>query len=351
MALFTLLFLLFICGFGLTSGNDLPKVVESLSGIPQGWSQVTRQSMPLSCDRIHADLLQGNAPAPTEMVKLRLAMDQPLLADFHQLVHNISTPDHPSYGNHLSKREVDDMLRPSSEASNAITAWLEGAGVESRNIKLSGHWITFDTTVAIANALLDTKFYYYHDGSVSLIRTLQYSVPSSLRTMIETIQPTTRFGQPQAQANLVIRASTDEPSTINPGFLTRYDDEFCNTTITPACIQGLYQMSSFTASPKGATKLGVSGYIEQGAYFQDLTDFISNVEPSLKSNDFSIVSIDDGITAQKGVNSTAEANLDVSCVLMLIYLSILTDFPGPICRDFGTRNASGLLFDGRTSPD
>ena len=196
MALFTLLFLLFFCGLGLAV-DDPPKVVESLSGIPQGWSQVLRQPMPLSCDRIHTDLLQGNAPAPTEMLKLRLAMDQPLVADFHQLVHNISTPDHASYGNHLSKREVDNLSRPSSEASNAITAWLEGAGVESQSIILSGHWIMFDTTVAIADALLDTKFYYYHDGSVSLIRTLQYSVPSSLRTMIQKIQPSTGFGQPQ----------------------------------------------------------------------------------------------------------------------------------------------------------
>jgi tripeptidyl-peptidase-1 len=109
---------------------------------------------------------------------------------------------------------VDDILQPSSEVSDGIVACLKKAGVAADLVKLSGHWITFHLNVSTAEALLITKFYQFHKGDVTVIRTLQYSVPSTLRNKIETIQPTTRFGNPKAQAEWLMDNSNESPPYI-----------------------------------------------------------------------------------------------------------------------------------------
>ncbi|KAK7899973.1 Tripeptidyl-peptidase sed2 [Exophiala xenobiotica] len=264
--------------------------MESLRSIPKGWTQ-------------------GDPPAQTDMLVLRLAMDQPMLADFHQLVNDLSIPDHPLYGKHLTKREVDDILQPSSDVSDEILTWLKNAGVAADLIKLSGHWITFHLNVSTAEALLVTKFYNFHKGDVTVIRTLQYSVPSILRNKIETIQPTTRFGNPKAQVEWLMDNSNESPPLqIDPSVLRTYNVTFCNSTITPACIRGIYQMDTFDP-PVNAMSIAISGFIEQRPFTADVTEFMAYTDPTV-SGRIETVSVDKGVISSQ-VNTNAEANLDV----------------------------------------
>jgi hypothetical protein len=125
---------------------------------------------------------------------------------FHQRVIDIATPGHDDYGRHLSKDEIDAQLRPSHKTTAAITNWLLASGISPNSINEQGHWFTFNATVKNAEVLLGADFAYYQhndDSSLRLVRTLQYSVPNDIRSHIDLIQPTTRFGQPQAQAKLV----------------------------------------------------------------------------------------------------------------------------------------------------
>ncbi|KAK4946024.1 Tripeptidyl-peptidase sed2 [Elasticomyces elasticus] len=289
MVSFKLFLLLCSCaGLVLSLLDDASEIVESLTGTPRGWTQI-------------------GEPAGDQGLVLQVAMAQPLLAEFHQLIDKISTPGHPSYGNHLTKREVDVWTQPASEASDQIITWLKSEGVVEDNIKVSGHWIKFNVTVSTANALLDTKFYYYRQKDTTVIRTLQYSVPFNLRNMIETIQPTTRFGSPKLQIRL---DSDEQPLQISSSTLTTYNETFCNTTVTPACIRGLYQMSEFTPSAND-TMLGISGFDGQVYYVDDLNMFISNLNPYLMGS-LNITSINGGIAnAEFNVNTSAEGNLDV----------------------------------------
>lgn len=303
------LLLLLCSGAGLvfSQPDSAPVVVESLHGVPRGWTQV-RQPIPWARDTDDEHFVQISEASPSDVLVLRLAMVQPLLADFHQLVQNISTPGHPSYGDYLTQRDVDVWTQPSSEASDQITAWLKSEGVDADTIKLAGHIITFNVTVSTADALLDTRFYYYRQKDTTVIRTLQYSMPSRLRNMMETIQPTTRFGSPKAQINW---DTNDKPLQIDSTTLTTYNETFCNTTVTPACIRGLYHMSNFTPSTN-AMSLGISGFDGQVFYVNDLNIFASNLDPSLTGS-INISSINGGIAhAGYTVNTSAEGNLDVS---------------------------------------
>ncbi|OAL30336.1 hypothetical protein AYO22_01533 [Fonsecaea multimorphosa] len=250
-------------------------------------------------------------------------MDQPAMSDIHQHLLDISTPDHPLYGRHLEKHELDYLLRPAGDVTAAIVDWLEGEGILAGNITYQGSWFTFDASISQAESLLSTEFHEYHNGDTTLIRTLQYSVPTRLRSLITTIQPTTRFGQPRAQARLMLESrDSPDPGLIspidgNPQLLTTYNATFCNSTITPECIRGIYGMSNFQANPKGKTKLGVSGFIEEGVYFDDLADFLKLTGAGNQADDFSIVPINGGVSDQQGVNKTAEGNLDVQYAVAL----------------------------------
>jgi tripeptidyl-peptidase-1 len=257
-----------------------------------------------------SNLVKGDPPAQTDMLVLRLAMDQPMLADFHQLVNDFSTLDHPSYGKHLTKREVDNILQPSSDVSDEILTWLKDAGVAAELIKLSGYWITFHLNVSTAEALLIATFYNFHKGDVTVIRTLQYSVPSILRNRIETIQPTTRFGNPKAQAErLVDNSNESTPLQIDPSVLRTYNETFCNSTITPACIRGIYQMDTFDP-PANAMSIGISGFIEQRSFTADVTEFMAYTDSTV-SGRIETVPINKGVISLQ-VNTSAEANLDVN---------------------------------------
>lgn len=109
---------------------------------------------------------------------------------------DMSTPSHPSYGQHFqSHDEMKRMLLPSQEAVSTVLAWLKAAGIDS--IEEDADWIKVQTTVSVANELLDTKFKWYVSDETKqrrVLRTLEYSVPEDVAQHINLVQPTTRFG-------------------------------------------------------------------------------------------------------------------------------------------------------------
>ena len=249
-------------------------------------------------------------------------MHQPNMTEIQQRLIDMSTPDHPSYGQHLEKHEVDEMMECSDDNIFAVTRWLDSAGVPLENITHQGHSMQFHATVSQAESLLSTEFHQFRGDNLTVIRTLQYSVPLKLRSLIKMIQPTTRFGQPRPQAKLLLetREEDDTPLQIPFGvqtLLTTYNASFCNTTITPACIRGIYNMGDFHADPKGNTLMGVSGYIEEGVYLQDVKDFISITGTKGQPLNLTVYSIDNGVASSgnTGINHTLEGNLDASLLV------------------------------------
>lgn len=62
-------------------------------------------------------------------------------------------------------------------------------------ISTDGAYVTFATTVGTANSLLNTTFMKFENAGVSKIRTMQYSVPESLTSYIDLIDPTVFLGK------------------------------------------------------------------------------------------------------------------------------------------------------------
>lgn len=200
----------------------------------------------------------------------------------------VSTPGHPRYGQHLKRAELKDLLRPSSEATDAVMRWLEESGVRSQDIEEDGEWINFIAPVSTAEEMMDAQFTTYRSvlqPNIQKTRTLQYSVPGELHNFIDMIQPTTRFGQIRAQLSQYLNKEVigDAGTGLN---VTQ-----CNTTVTPSCLRDLYKFGNYKIDPKAGSKLGINGFLEQYALFADLAQFNAEYAPWAIGSNFTWTSV------------------------------------------------------------
>ncbi|OTB06976.1 hypothetical protein M426DRAFT_54196 [Hypoxylon sp. CI-4A] len=274
--------------------------VESLPQVPTGWRKLRNAN-------------------PDQTIKLRIALEQPNLDQFERVLYDISTPQHPLYGSHLSRDEVREMMKPREQSTKAVLEWLQSSGVSSSNIEEDGEWINFKATVSKAANLLGTDFQVYSHVGVDAkrIRTLHYSVPEEVRSHIAMIQPTTRFGQikPQAlqiyeiyeqeQEAQLLQAAAEVPTQ-------NLNVTFCNDTVTPECLRALYNIGDTTADPSVPTIFGISGFLDQYAKHNSLDQFLKQFAPYATEQNFTTVLVNGGLENQTdSQHDDTEANLDM----------------------------------------
>ncbi|KAL8681458.1 MAG: hypothetical protein Q9224_001058 [Gallowayella concinna] len=282
------------------------KALESLRGVPQGWHQ-------------------GGSPPADQRLRFRIALRQENAYDFEQHVLAISTPGDPKYGEHMNRDDLKAMLRPSSTASTAILDWLRAEDVPPSDIEDQGDWINFYVPTSQAEKIMATKFHYYSNANngVERIRTLQYSVPRILHQHIHMIQPTTRFGQIAPQRSHIFQhfeIGESKGSSLHryPG--SQLNATFCNSTITPQCLRDLYHIGNFRGTGKNGNKIGVCGYLEEYAQFDDFSAFTTKYAPYAAKENFTYVLINGGLSTQDdGVDDSVEANLDAQYAYPLSY--------------------------------
>ena len=261
---------------------SLAAVHESLAALPHGWTHV-------------------GYPAEDSTIGLQIGLRQQNLDKLHSLIYEVSTPSHPSYGNHMEKEEVDALLKPGAGTEKAVTSWLKQAGVTM--IHSDGHWVTFATDVGTANKLLNTKFAYYENQGVTKLRTKQYSVPDSLVPHIDLISPTTFFGKTSPQAPVI----SPEKAPLE----SRQIDASCRTSITPACLKQIYKIN-YTPTGKTNSTVAFGSFLNQSARTQDLSLFEQKY--GIPSQGFSVQLINGGTNDQSISNRHGEANLDVQYI-------------------------------------
>ncbi|OAX83371.1 hypothetical protein ACJ72_02262 [Emergomyces africanus] len=268
-------------------------IVEQLHSIPPGWAQ-------------------QEAPAPDTLIQFRLAVTQEKGWLFEQAVLDLSTPGSPNYGQHMKRDQVKQFLKPSPHVSESILLWLERGGVPKAAIEDHGDWVNFITSVAQAENLLQTKFYYFSNSvrGDRIIRTLEYCVPREIFPYVHMIQPTTRFGQLKPDASSLSAILLLEPDD-------KYPAVNCSHAMAPHCIREIYNMGNFTATRDPRNKIGISGYLDQYARYSDFELFVKKYAPELKGACFEVVSVNGGLNLQNSSLPSVEASLDVQYAIGL----------------------------------
>jgi tripeptidyl-peptidase-1 len=99
----------------------------------------------------------GRAPS-AHIIQLRIALPQPRFPELERHLAEISNPFHGSYGEHLSKEEVEELVAPHPSSLDAVREWLASHGIrsEARHQSLAGDWVTVYVPVAQAEEMLGT---------------------------------------------------------------------------------------------------------------------------------------------------------------------------------------------------
>ncbi|KAI9810165.1 MAG: vesicle formation at the endoplasmic reticulum [Phylliscum demangeonii] len=286
----------------------LSNVLEQLSSVPDGW------------------LLLGK-PEPERRVRFRIALRSPNQALFEQRVLEISTPDHPRYGQHMKRNEMKGMLRPAPEATQSTLRWLHEAGVPTNDIEEDGEWISFTSELGQAETVLNATFYRFRSkfNEAEAIRTLEYSVPQRLHRYVEMVQPTTRFGQIRPQhstihdATVLRKAPSIANALVGDGPSKPLDTDSCNSTMTPLCLRDLYDMGDYRGDPGNGNKLGIAGYLGEEGQYDDLKMFCAQYAPYASGHNFTFRSINGGQRKRNATSDSVEANLDIQYSLGLSY--------------------------------
>lgn len=181
------------------------------------------------------------------------------------------------------------------------------SGVESRDVVDDGEWIHFTANVSRAEEMMGTKFHTFRSPirSVERTRTLHYSVPAELRWYIDMIQPTTRFGQMRPERSQVLDKHII--GTVGTGL----NATACNASITPECLISLYNINGFKPDPSKDGFIGVNGFLEEYARYDDLAAFEKEYATCAVGQNFTWTSVNGGLLDQNYMGSSTEANLDI----------------------------------------
>jgi tripeptidyl-peptidase-1 len=190
----------------------------------------------------------------------------------------------------LSSKQLNALVQPTTAAITEVSFWLRESGVDAADIKIHGEWVNFVTTIAQAEAMLNTKFHSYQNQnkkSVIKIRTLEYSIPEELFQYVDLVQPTTRFAQIKAEASTLHDYRVlGSVGSVAPSVVVD-----CNLTITPTCLRDLYNINGFTPDPKKGGFIGISGFLEEYAQFGDLQQWIPDYAPWAAGANFTWTSV------------------------------------------------------------
>ncbi|KAK7696297.1 hypothetical protein QCA50_000951 [Cerrena zonata] len=262
------------------------KVKESID-TPRGW---------IKRERVPAD----------RTIELRVAIPQSNFAELERRLYEVSDPTHHSYGAHLSKKEVDELVAPHSDSVNAVHDWLASHGFQKRHLTVSsaGDWVKLALPISQAEKMLDTEYHVWEHRvtGMTAIRTTAYTLPDDLHAHVEFVHPTIAFPsiKPMISGSRFIPDS-DTPSagikiysasaahgtsswngTINPA---------CNNEIGLKCLQQIYNFTDYKPSPNSGSRIGITGYLEQFANTQDLQSFFTEQRPDAINTTFDVISV------------------------------------------------------------
>ncbi|KAH8702808.1 Pro-kumamolisin, activation domain-containing protein [Phaeosphaeriaceae sp. PMI808] len=241
-------------------------------------------------------------------ITLRVHLANQDMTKFHDLAMNIVTPGHAQYGNHLDHETILAVVAPKQESSDLVMQWLTSETVSSEaKITMKGDYVTIQANVKTIEKPLNAEYnVFVRPGSnENTLRTLEYSLPASLKSHVDMVQPTTFFGLRQLRSTISAHYEIqDEVNTEAVQAVTGCS----GTRITPTCLANLYNFA--TAKVQTVGLLGIAGFLEEYAIKTDFTTFLNSYAFfANKAKTFTCTVVNSGSCPSSP--SGIEANLDV----------------------------------------
>ncbi|KAH8981684.1 subtilisin-like protein [Lactarius hatsudake] len=239
-------------------------------------------------------------------------------------VHLAATPLTPSftYGAHLSKEQVAELVRPHPDTLELVTSWLAHHGVRPSLISTThgGAWLTVSSVlVSQANEMLGASYQLYRHAKLNdtIIRTVSYALPDVLHTHVQAVAPTTYFAstrtrrQTPRRGSVEAAAASSEPVTV----LSSRASE-----VTPSQLRWLYKTFAYVPTAADRNTLGVVGYMKDYPSETDLTMFMTNFRSDVRPPSLATFAVELVNGGRYNPDSPGiEANIDVQYASVMAY--------------------------------
>jgi len=292
-------------------------------------------------------------PAPEEhLMHMKIGLVQSQFKELERHLYEVSDPDHARYGQHLTAAEVNELVKPSDEASDAVHEWLKEykINVEELTYSPAKDWISFSLPLSVVEDMLSTDYAVWeHEDGSTVVRTEGYSLPHYVHKHISTIQPTNSWARLEGRkprneihkrslpakrmSHALVAADTYEPPSSIPPLSNSTVYAACNfTNVTPNCVRTLYGTIDYVPKVPGLNKMAHTNFLEERDNKSDIHAFLALYRPEAADAIYTanVISIANG-PIDNGTNVAAlgvdiEANLDADYLLGVGYPTPLTTY-------------------------
>ncbi|KAH9053815.1 peptidase S8/S53 domain-containing protein [Lactarius vividus] len=194
-------------------------------------------------------------------------------------LNEVSDPNHPRYGMHLSREQVADIVAPHPDTVQLVHSWLEHHRIASFSVSVThgGSFLTVaGVPVSQANELLGASYQLYRHTKTNetIVRTLGYSLPVVLDGHVQTVAPTTFF------SSLLTQEQTPHKrSGVAAVWLGKSPGRRNDADVTPAFLGWLYTTFAYVPSAMDRNVIGVTGYNQEYPSPADLTSYMLKYRP------------------------------------------------------------------------
>ena len=219
-------------------------------------SALTVSAVTLEADRRHSLpagwTVLGTSPRTTT-IELAFAVKNTNVVALEKHILGSSTPLHPRYGQHLTNKEVHDLVAPKQEHVEAVQHYFQQHGATAAVCKTSNcDWIVGTVTVAQAEAMVGGGAHYqelhHEEGGhvIHRLRTSGYQVPAHIAAAIDLVAPTVHV------PTVRVRVANQQPVTSPDGLLN-----------VPSVLRKQYSMTNADQGASTGRKQAVTGFLGQ----------------------------------------------------------------------------------------
>ena len=217
-------------------------------------TDITKQS------RVHQDVSH----------EVIFAIRQNNMDELSSILHDVSDPSSPNYGQHWTREEVTE-LTSNPEARDAVISYLDLIGASITLITLGEEFIIANASIAVWERMFKTEFFTFHqkvlgNRVVKVSRAEKYWIPKELDLHVETVFNIVNMYEVShgnlQQSTKLPRASKERDRTLEDNEGT--PEWSTNACITPYNLKLYYNMSNNVRGVNFSTQ-GI--FAARGMYF------------------------------------------------------------------------------------
>ena len=202
-------------------------------------THVYRENIPQLLSRTDLEKLDRAVSATFHEVVF--VIRQKNMGELTRILHDVSDPLSPNYGQHLTREEVA-ALTSNPESRDAVISYLSLKGASVVSETLSGDYITANAPVAVWEEMFNTEFFTFHKTHLDqrverVVRAEKYWVPMELDMHVESAFNTIEMPV-HSIGSLPKLSRTSGFKTMDAASL------LISSTITPYKLKSYYNMSN-----------------------------------------------------------------------------------------------------------